>query len=221
MFVTYELTEWLQILNYWCLKIKLNSWFLVMEIIPLWCPEVIGSDFLLQSWSVRSTRSSPSSARSSTSWPWRRWGWGARPSSCSRSWRLQPTRCASCRDSPSTTSPWYAAACTAQLTASSAAMLTSLAAALTGSALFQRIQYAKTDSEVISKMKGTFSDKEKKKEKKKKAQEAAAAANAAKKPSAVGDPWLTLAWPLAEVICSTNGFFLLGHSCCLFPVCRL
>ncbi|XP_054881612.1 LOW QUALITY PROTEIN: U2 small nuclear ribonucleoprotein B'' [Poeciliopsis prolifica] len=47
-----------------------------------------------------------------------------------------------------------------------------------------RIQYAKTDSEVISKMKGTFSDKEKKKEKKKKAQEAAAAANAAKKPSA-------------------------------------
>uniref|UniRef100_A0A3B3V9C9 Small nuclear ribonucleoprotein polypeptide B2 n=2 Tax=Poecilia TaxID=8080 RepID=A0A3B3V9C9_9TELE len=50
-----------------------------------------------------------------------------------------------------------------------------------------RIQYAKTDSEVISKMKGTFSDKEKKKEKKKKAQEAAAAANAAKKPSAVPD----------------------------------
>ncbi|KAM4750650.1 U2 small nuclear ribonucleoprotein B'' isoform 1-T1 [Anableps anableps] len=47
-----------------------------------------------------------------------------------------------------------------------------------------RIQYAKTDSEVISKMKGTFSDKEKKKEKKKKAQEAAAAANAAKKPPA-------------------------------------
>uniref|UniRef100_A0A1A7YDI1 Small nuclear ribonucleoprotein polypeptide B2 n=1 Tax=Iconisemion striatum TaxID=60296 RepID=A0A1A7YDI1_9TELE len=46
-----------------------------------------------------------------------------------------------------------------------------------------RIQYAKTDSEVISKMKGTFSDKEKKKEKKKKAQEQAA--NAAKKPSAV------------------------------------
>uniref|UniRef100_A0A3P9NBL2 Small nuclear ribonucleoprotein polypeptide B2 n=1 Tax=Poecilia reticulata TaxID=8081 RepID=A0A3P9NBL2_POERE len=50
-----------------------------------------------------------------------------------------------------------------------------------------RIQYAKTDSEVISKMKGTFSDKEKKKEKKKKAQEAAAAANAAKKPLAVPD----------------------------------
>uniref|UniRef100_A0A1A8JHA9 Small nuclear ribonucleoprotein polypeptide B2 n=1 Tax=Nothobranchius kuhntae TaxID=321403 RepID=A0A1A8JHA9_NOTKU len=46
-----------------------------------------------------------------------------------------------------------------------------------------RIQYAKTDSEVISKMKGTFSDKEKKKEKKKKAQEQAA--NAAKKQSAV------------------------------------
>uniref|UniRef100_A0A8C5DA03 RRM domain-containing protein n=1 Tax=Gouania willdenowi TaxID=441366 RepID=A0A8C5DA03_GOUWI len=34
-----------------------------------------------------------------------------------------------------------------------------------------RIQYAKTDSEVISKVKGQFSDKEKKKEKKKKAQE--------------------------------------------------
>ncbi|XP_015246322.1 PREDICTED: U2 small nuclear ribonucleoprotein B'' [Cyprinodon variegatus] len=44
-----------------------------------------------------------------------------------------------------------------------------------------RIQYAKTDSEVIAKMKGTFSDKEKKREKKKKAQEAAAAANATKK----------------------------------------
>uniref|UniRef100_A0A3Q2QP20 Small nuclear ribonucleoprotein polypeptide B2 n=1 Tax=Fundulus heteroclitus TaxID=8078 RepID=A0A3Q2QP20_FUNHE len=50
-----------------------------------------------------------------------------------------------------------------------------------------RIQYAKTDSEVISKMKGTFGDKEKKKEKKKKAQEAAAAANATKKPAAVPD----------------------------------
>uniref|UniRef100_A0A8C6KBU0 Small nuclear ribonucleoprotein polypeptide B2 n=1 Tax=Nothobranchius furzeri TaxID=105023 RepID=A0A8C6KBU0_NOTFU len=48
-----------------------------------------------------------------------------------------------------------------------------------------RIQYAKTDSEVISKMKGTFSDKEKKKEKKKKAQEQAA--NAAKKPSALSN----------------------------------
>uniref|UniRef100_A0A3Q2ZH29 Small nuclear ribonucleoprotein polypeptide B2 n=1 Tax=Kryptolebias marmoratus TaxID=37003 RepID=A0A3Q2ZH29_KRYMA len=42
-----------------------------------------------------------------------------------------------------------------------------------------RIQYAKTDSELISKMKGTYGDKEKKKEKKKKAQEAAAAAAAA------------------------------------------
>ncbi|XP_017259731.1 U2 small nuclear ribonucleoprotein B'' [Kryptolebias marmoratus] len=53
-----------------------------------------------------------------------------------------------------------------------------------------RIQYAKTDSELISKMKGTYGDKEKKKEKKKKAQEAAAAAaaaaaNATKKPSGV------------------------------------
>ncbi|XP_028263186.1 U2 small nuclear ribonucleoprotein B'' [Parambassis ranga] len=46
-----------------------------------------------------------------------------------------------------------------------------------------RIQYAKTDSEVIAKVKGTYSDKEKKKEKKKKAQELAA--NPAKKPAAV------------------------------------
>ncbi|XP_047434253.1 U2 small nuclear ribonucleoprotein B'' [Mugil cephalus] len=46
-----------------------------------------------------------------------------------------------------------------------------------------RIQYAKTDSEVIAKMKGTYGDKEKKKDKKKKAQELVA--NAAKKPSAV------------------------------------
>ncbi|KAM6940256.1 U2 small nuclear ribonucleoprotein B'' [Xenentodon cancila] len=46
-----------------------------------------------------------------------------------------------------------------------------------------RIQYAKTDSDVISKMKGTHSDKEKKKEKKKKALEPAA--NATKKPTAV------------------------------------
>ncbi|XP_034045206.1 U2 small nuclear ribonucleoprotein B'' [Thalassophryne amazonica] len=44
-----------------------------------------------------------------------------------------------------------------------------------------RIQYAKTDSEVIAKVKGTFGDKEKKKEKKKKAQESAA--NLAKKPT--------------------------------------
>lgn len=43
-----------------------------------------------------------------------------------------------------------------------------------------RIQYAKNDSEVISKMRGTYSDKEKKKEKKKKAQEQVA--NVAKKP---------------------------------------
>lgn len=38
-------------------------------------------------------------------------------------------------------------------------------------AVFQRIQYAKTDSEVIAKMKGTYGDKEKKKKDKKKAQE--------------------------------------------------
>uniref|UniRef100_A0A3B3ZAK5 RRM domain-containing protein n=1 Tax=Periophthalmus magnuspinnatus TaxID=409849 RepID=A0A3B3ZAK5_9GOBI len=46
-----------------------------------------------------------------------------------------------------------------------------------------RIQYAKTDSEIISKMKGTYGDKEKKKEKKKKAQEAAANQN--KRPAQV------------------------------------
>ncbi|GAA6225659.1 U2 small nuclear ribonucleoprotein B'' [Lates calcarifer] len=44
-----------------------------------------------------------------------------------------------------------------------------------------RIQYAKTDSEVIAKVKGTYGDKEKKKEKKKKAQEPAA--NLTKKPA--------------------------------------
>ncbi|XP_006638647.1 U2 small nuclear ribonucleoprotein B'' [Lepisosteus oculatus] len=44
-----------------------------------------------------------------------------------------------------------------------------------------RIQYAKTDSDVISKMRGTFGDKDKKKEKKKKVQEQAA--NATKKPA--------------------------------------
>ncbi|TSK18015.1 Ribonuclease H2 subunit A [Bagarius yarrelli] len=44
-----------------------------------------------------------------------------------------------------------------------------------------RIQYAKTDSDIVSKMRGTYGDKEKKKEKKKKAQEQAA--NAAKKPA--------------------------------------
>uniref|UniRef100_A0A8D0D965 Small nuclear ribonucleoprotein polypeptide B2 n=1 Tax=Sander lucioperca TaxID=283035 RepID=A0A8D0D965_SANLU len=37
-----------------------------------------------------------------------------------------------------------------------------------------RIQYAKTDSEVIAKVKGTYGDKEKKKDKKKKAQEVSA-----------------------------------------------
>ncbi|XP_066553032.1 U2 small nuclear ribonucleoprotein B'' [Amia ocellicauda] len=44
-----------------------------------------------------------------------------------------------------------------------------------------RIQYAKTDSDVISKMRGTFGDKDKKKDKKKKTQEQAG--NAAKKPT--------------------------------------
>ncbi|KAL3995753.1 olfactory receptor [Sarotherodon galilaeus] len=45
-----------------------------------------------------------------------------------------------------------------------------------------RIQYAKTDSEVIAKVKGSYGDKEKKKKEKKKAQELAA--NATKKPAA-------------------------------------
>lgn len=40
--------------------------------------------------------------------------------------------------------------------------------------LLQRIQYAKTDSDVISKMRGTFGDKDKKKDKKKKPLEQAA-----------------------------------------------
>ncbi|XP_078005832.1 U2 small nuclear ribonucleoprotein B'' isoform X3 [Phascolarctos cinereus] len=44
----------------------------------------------------------------------------------------------------------------------------------------QRIQYAKTDSDVISKMRGTFADKEKKKEKKK-AKSLELTANAANK----------------------------------------
>ncbi|KAG9344288.1 hypothetical protein JZ751_010957 [Albula glossodonta] len=48
-----------------------------------------------------------------------------------------------------------------------------------------RIQYAKTDSEVISKMRGTFGDKDKKKEKKKKAPELAA--NPAKKAAPTPD----------------------------------
>lgn len=47
----------------------------------------------------------------------------------------------------------------------------------------QRIQYAKTDSEVISKMKGTYGDKEKKKKDKKKLQELPA--NQTKKAAAV------------------------------------
>uniref|UniRef100_A0A674DYS3 Small nuclear ribonucleoprotein polypeptide B2 n=1 Tax=Salmo trutta TaxID=8032 RepID=A0A674DYS3_SALTR len=46
-----------------------------------------------------------------------------------------------------------------------------------------RIQYAKTDSEVISKIRGTFGDKDKKKDRKKKAQDQVA--NVAKKPALV------------------------------------
>ncbi|XP_029353110.1 U2 small nuclear ribonucleoprotein B'' isoform X2 [Echeneis naucrates] len=51
-----------------------------------------------------------------------------------------------------------------------------------------RIQYAKTDSEVIAKVKGTYGDKEKKKDKKKKAQEPAA--NLTKKPVGLVPPVL-------------------------------
>lgn len=51
--------------------------------------------------------------------------------------------------------------------------------------VFQRIQYAKTDSEVIAKVKGTYGDKEKKKDKKKKAQESAV--SLIKKPAAVSE----------------------------------
>uniref|UniRef100_A0A8C6T2G0 Small nuclear ribonucleoprotein polypeptide B2 n=1 Tax=Neogobius melanostomus TaxID=47308 RepID=A0A8C6T2G0_9GOBI len=58
------------------------------------------------------------------------------------------------------------------------------------------IQYAKTDSEIISKMKGTYGDKEKKREKKKKAQEAAANQNNPNKPHGHGN---TLAPPPGHV----------------------
>ncbi|XP_064173296.1 U2 small nuclear ribonucleoprotein B'' [Anguilla rostrata] len=58
-----------------------------------------------------------------------------------------------------------------------------------------RIQYAKTDSEVISKMRGTFGDKEKKKDKKKKALELAA--NPAKK-AALGTNALPNAAPAQQ-----------------------
>lgn len=51
--------------------------------------------------------------------------------------------------------------------------------------VFQRIQYAKTDSDVIAKVKGAYGDKEKKKDKKKKALEPAAIM--AKKPASVSD----------------------------------
>uniref|UniRef100_A0A8C9RLV6 Small nuclear ribonucleoprotein polypeptide B2 n=1 Tax=Scleropages formosus TaxID=113540 RepID=A0A8C9RLV6_SCLFO len=49
-----------------------------------------------------------------------------------------------------------------------------------------RIQYAKTDSEIISKMRGTFGDKDKKKDKKKKLQEPVSSAT--KKPALVNIP---------------------------------
>ncbi|CAF89828.1 unnamed protein product, partial [Tetraodon nigroviridis] len=58
-----------------------------------------------------------------------------------------------------------------------------------------RIQYAKTDSEVIAKMKGTYGDKEKKKKEKKKAQELPA--NQMKKAAVV--PAVPLHSPAAQV----------------------
>lgn len=60
-----------------------------------------------QSWSDLSTRSSPSSVRLLTSWPWRPWRWGDRLLSFSKNWRPPPTLSGSCRVSPSTTSQWY------------------------------------------------------------------------------------------------------------------
>jgi hypothetical protein len=51
--------------------------------------------------------------------------------------------------------------------------------------LKQRIQYAKTDSDIISKMRGTFADKEKKKEKKKAKAVEQTATTANKKPGQV------------------------------------
>lgn len=65
-------------------------------------------------------------------------------------------------------------------------------AVLSAVCVFQRIQYAKTDSEVISKMKGTFGDKEKKKREKKKAQELPA--NQTKKAAVVSEEKLQGAW---------------------------
>ena len=50
----------------------------------------------------------------------------------------------------------------------------------------QRIQYAKTDSEVIAKMRGTYGDKDKKKDKKKKGPEVLT--SLAKKPGPVVSP---------------------------------
>lgn len=53
----------------------------------------------------------------------------------------------------------------------------------------QRIQYAKTDSDVISKMRGTFADKEKRKEKKKSKSLEQSANAANKKPNQVRYIW--------------------------------
>lgn len=88
----------------------------------------------------------------------------------------------------------------------------------------QRIQYAKTDSEIISKTRGTFGEKEKKKDKKKKTQEQAL--NAAKKPASVNK--CLLLWLKSSLViswCNISGkrmhlfswnktqmFFILGLS---------
>uniref|UniRef100_A0A3B5BFQ0 Small nuclear ribonucleoprotein polypeptide B2 n=1 Tax=Stegastes partitus TaxID=144197 RepID=A0A3B5BFQ0_9TELE len=74
-----------------------------------------------------------------------------------------------------------------------------------------RIQYAKTDSEVIAKVKGTYGDKEKKKEKKKKAQEPAA--NVTKKPALV-----SFSFPDPASVCD-GAWFLDNRTLCLcrFP----
>lgn len=69
--------------------------------------------------------------------------------------------------------------------------------------VFQRIQYAKTDSEVIAKMKGTYGDKEKKKREKKKAQELPA--NQTKKAAVVSEEKHQRAWrhEVQQLTCST------------------
>ncbi|CAD7669685.1 unnamed protein product [Nyctereutes procyonoides] len=66
-----------------------------------------------------------------------------------------------------------------------------------------RIQYAKTDSDIISKMRGTFADKEKKKEKKKAKTVEQTATTASKKPGQLGAgaSSSSLSWALPASAC--------------------